>query len=305
MNYKWISLFGLFIFYNALAQVDTKEEKVLQNEYGEIVYGNKQFPIVAFFQKDSLKYIYSQSKNKIAILRQNNTILQEITLKNKDFSTARFQPYGNEGIILQSWGMDKDYFLIEKQKLSPQKRTLPSSKKIIAYKEVSTDKGKFEVHQYMITPTKKLSKVLIYKNKQKIDTLYKDTITKENRYVNVSPRAELVYFQNKLYFFNADQRLLLVFDAQNAQLLEEINLKEKDEYLSGFILNFYVDITTSQMYVGGVVAEKTYLWKIGKEIERYEIPFQIYSIHQIYSDKIYFSLKAEEIHLYVYERKFR
>ena len=107
MKYKWSNLiFLLLILQKTFAQNDAQEAKILQNEYGEIVYGNKQFPIIAFFQQDSLKYIYSQQKHKVAILGEKNTILKEISFKNKDFTIPRFQPYGNGNVILQSYGLD-------------------------------------------------------------------------------------------------------------------------------------------------------------------------------------------------------
>lgn len=310
MKCKWISLFCLLcLFYGAFSQdLDPKEAKILQNKYGEIVYGNKQLPILAFFQKDSLKYIYSQQKNKVAILRKDNTILKEVSFKNKDFTLARFQPYSKNGVILQSWGLDRDYILLENQNLSIKKQNTVKSKKIIAYQVIITEEAIFEVHQYMVTPSNSCSKVLLCRVNQKIDTLYQDTKTKENRNINVSPRAELVYFQDKLYFFNADQRLILIFEAKTGKLSQEINLKEQeDEYLKGYILNFYIDTATNTMYVSGVFANKTYIWEIkaDKTIERFEIPFQIYLIHQILEDKIYFSLQTEEDNLYVYERKFK
>ena len=305
MKYKWSNLiFLLLILQKTFAQNDAQEAKILQNEYGEIVYGNKQFPIIAFFQQDSLKYIYSQTKNKVAILRKDNTILQEITFKNKDFTIPRFQPYGN--VVLQSYGLDSDYILIEKQTLTAKKRNLSKNSKIIGFKEV--EGGLFQVHQYFITPSKTLSKILLYSKNKKIDTLYKDTQTKNNRTINVSPRFDLIHWRDKVYFFNADQRLVLIFEAQTAKLLQEINLKEHaDEYLKGFMLNFYVDAVNERIYLSGVVGDKTYIWEIKENnfIERYEIPLRIYLIHQIYDDKIYFSLQAEENNFYVYERKFK
>ncbi len=304
MKYKWINLiFGLFILQKTFAQnIDTQEAKILQNEYGEIVYGNKQFPIIAFFQQDSLKYIYSQTKNKVAILRKDNTILQEITFKNKDFTIPRFQPYGDKSIILQTDGLENNYAFSENQNLTARKRSNPKSKKIIGFKEVLN--GKFKVHQYLVTPSKTLSKVLLYQT----DTLYKDTQTQTNRSINVSPRFDLVLWRDKVYFFNADQRLILIFEAQTSKLLQEINLKEQeDEFLKGFMLNFYIDHSTDKIYISGVLADKTYIWEVkaDKSVERYEIPFRIYLIHQIREDKIYFSLQTEGNNLYIYERKFK
>ena len=304
MKYKWSNLvFLLLILQKTFAQnIDTQEAKILQNEYGEIVYGNKQFPIIAFFQQDSLKYIYSQTKNKVAILRKDNTILQEITFKNKDFTIPRFQPYSEKNTILQSEGTDTDYILIENQNIIAKKRKNPKNKKVIGFKEVLN--GKYQVHQYLITPSKTLSKVLLHNT----DTLYKDTQTKNNRTINVSPRFDLVHWRNKVYFFNADQRLILIFEAQTGKLLQEINLKEQeDEFLRGVMLNFYIDHSTDKIYISGVVADKTYIWEVkaDKSVVRYEIPFRIYLIHQIKDDKIYFSMQTEGNHLYIYERKFK
>jgi hypothetical protein len=308
MKYRWISLFfSLFALNYAFSQdLDPKEAKILQNEYGEIVYGNKQFPIIAFFQQDSLKYIYSEQKRKVAILGKNNTILKEIRFSSKDFTIPRFQPYGNGKIILQNCGLDSDYILIEKQTLTAKNRNFLKKSKLIGFKEV--ENGLFQVHQYFITPSKTLSKVILYNRNKKIDTLYKDTKTRENRSVNVSPRFDLLYFRDKVYFFNADQRIILIFEAQTAKLLQEIDLKlQADEYLKSFMLNFYIDFTTERIYLSGVMGGKTYIWEIKENnfIERYEVPFQIYLIHQICNDKIYFSLQAEKDGLYVYERKFR
>jgi hypothetical protein len=303
MKYKWSNLiFLLFILQNTFAQNDAQEAKILQNEYGEIVYGNKQFPIIAFFQQDSLKYIYSQTKNKIAILRKDNTILKEIAFKNKDFTIPRFQPYGSKSVILQTNGLENNYVLLENQDLIAQKRNNPKNKKIIGFKEVLN--GKFQVHQYLITPSKTLSKVLLHQT----DTLYKDTQTKNNRTINISPRFGLVYWRDKVCFFNADQRLILIFEAQTGKLLQEINLKEQeDEFLRGFMLNFYIDHSTDKIYISGVLADKTYIWEVktDKSVVRYELPFRVYLIHQIREDKIYFSLQTEGNNLYVYERKFK
>ncbi len=303
MKYKWSNLiFLLFILQNTFAQNDAQEAKILQNEYGEIVYGNKQFPIIAFFQQDSLKYIYSQTKNKIAILRKDNTILKEIAFKNKDFTIPRFQPYGSKSVILQTNGLENNYVLLENQDLIAQKRNNPKNKKIIGFKEVLN--GKFQVHQYLITPSNTLSKVLLHQK----DTLYKDTQTKNNRTINISPRFGLVYWRDKVCFFNADQRLILIFEAQTGKLLQEINLKEQeDEFLRGFMLNFYIDHSTDKIYISSVVADKTYIWEVktDKSLVRYEVPFRIYLIHQIKEDKICFSLQTEGSNLYVYERKFK
>jgi len=306
MKFLWIKLGVLLLGKVVFSQdLDTLESKIITNQYGQIVYGNKTFPIIAFYQKDSLKYIYSQSKGKVAILRKNNTILKEIVFKNNDFSFSRFQVFQDKKVILQSWGMDKDYILLENENIIIQKRSIPKNKKIVSFKEIKTAKGTFEVHQYLVSPKNKLSKVLLYKTSQKIDTIYKDTKTKENRIINTSPRAELVYYSDKVYFFNADQRLILIFNEKGI-LVQEINLNEKeDEFLKSYLLNFY--IADNKMYVSSVFGEKTYLWELEEtgEFKRYEIPFRVYSIHQIVEDKIYFSLQMENNSLYVYERKFR
>jgi len=306
MKFLWINFSLLFFSKIVFSQdLDTLEAKIISNQYGEIVYGNQKFPIIAFYQKDSLKYIYSQSKNKVAILRKDNTLLKEITFKNGDFSFSRFQKFQDSKVILQSWGMDRDCILFEKENVIIQKRNIPKNKKIMSFKEVRTDKGIFEVHQYLVSPKNKLSKVLLYKNPQKIDTLYKDTQTKENRMINTSPRTELIYSSEKVYFFNADQHLILIFTNEGKKL-QEINLKaQEDEFLKGYLLNFY--LADEKIYVSNVFDEKTYIWEINEngKLKRYEIPFRIYSIHQIVEDKIYFSLQMENNSLYVYERKFR
>jgi hypothetical protein len=311
MKYEWISLcVCLFLLSSRVYSqgLDAEEAEIQKNQYGEMVYGNKQFPIVTFFQKDSLKYIYSLQKNRVAILGKDNRILQEVSFKNSDFSIPRFQPYADNYTILQSWGLDRDFVLVRNQTLVSKKRNIPKSKKIIGYKEVEANGGKFEVYQYIISPKNSLSKVILFRTSKKVDTLYKDYKTKENRFINVAPRAELVYFLDKTYFFNADQRLVLIFDANTGKLLQELNLKEyKDEELASFLLHFHIDITTNKMYISGVSGEKTYIWEVSNQaiLGKYEIPFRIFLIHQIYGDKIYFSLQTKENDLYVYERKFR
>jgi len=306
MKQFWISVL-LFLPFWAQAQVlSDSEEKMLKNTYGELYYGNEQFSFDTFFEKDSLKYTYSVTKKTLCILNTRNQIVSETKVNIKKTVLPHFS-INNQKVILQNFDTDKEFCIIEGNRVYTRKKNIPN--KVTASYVLPIDAAvQFEVHQRDVGPIQKLSKVLLYKVNEKEDTLYQDTQTRINRKVNTAPRVSLCQYQEKVYFFNADQQLILIFDTKGNRL-GEINLKKtEDEYIATYMLNFLVDIQANKLYVSTILRDKTYIWDIlsQENIKRYELPFRIYKIHQILGDELYFSMSTEgSKQQYIYKRSFK
>jgi len=305
MKHFWISTLLFLPFWGQTQIMSNNEQNILKNTYGELYYGNEQFSFDTFFEKDSLKYVYSITKKTLCILDTNNQIISETKVRITKFVLPQFS-INNQKVILQSFDTDRAFCMIEGSKAYPQKKNIPN--KVIACYVLPIDAAtQFEVHQKNVSPSQKLSKVLLYKVNEKEDTLYKDIKTRINREVNTSPRVSLCQHQGKVYFFNADQQLILIFDTKGNKL-DEINLKKtEDEHIATYMLNFLVDIQTNKLYVTTVLSDKTYIWDISaqKNVRRYELPFRIHQIHQILKDDVYFSMNTEDDRQYIYKRSFK
>jgi hypothetical protein len=303
---KWLlsNFLLVFVSFSSFAQelMSEAEKKIIENKYGELYYGNKQFSIDAFYEQDSLKYVYSKSNNKVFILDKQNKIVAEHRIRFKDISLPHFSQVG-ERVLLSVFGEDESvaYF----KNINIIKKENKRNRKIMAQKQVECIPGTiFIAQQLFVSQNKPLSKVLLLKKKQKTDTLYKDIKTKENRTVNTSPRAELLAYNEKVYFFDADQRLLLSYSFEG-KLIDSISFKkQEDEYIKTFMLNFLLDTQTGKFYLSTVNGDNTFIYEIGSQgiVRRYEIPFRIYFIHQIYQQKVFFSMNTENKNYYIYQR---
>ena len=293
IKYIFVAFLLFFRFVNA------QDNPKLDNPKGEFYYGNDKIPFSDFFQKGDFSYLYSSQKKKIYVLNKENITIAEQKANIKDFVIPYFGICG-EQVILQNLGEDLDYYLAQNTQIIPKRKKI--TKKVIStYLLPISENNTFEVYILNIGGKSKLSKVLLH-NK---DTLYKDTKTKENRIVNTYPRISLQYHKEKVYFFNADQGIILVFDKQG-KLLEEINLREiKDDDIKTFLMSFFVDIENGNIYVATASMVKTYIWQVlaKDSIQKYELDFRLHKIHQIYAGNVYFSMKGEGKTQYIYNRK--